>query len=254
MTCKNCSNNFEGKFCNECGQPASTHDLNFHFLVHDIQHGLFHLDKGFLFTIKELFTRPGHMIREYLRGKRVSHFKPVSLILILAGAYGLLSHFFHIDILNGTFHVSGSKEEEEEIKQRVSELSDWVASHYALVSLLSLPVFTLGIFIGFWKKGYNLAEYFVLNAYLTGQHLLIHILFFPVIYLLNATSWQESFNVFLNTIIVIVTLWTLLQFFDHLKKWTIIWRTVMSFLISAVIYIMVGIILMLNVLSSLKAS
>ncbi|MEO8862184.1 MAG: hypothetical protein ABI358_12210 [Ginsengibacter sp.] len=32
--------------------------MNFHFLWHDVQHGLFHFDKGVLYTTKQLFTRP----------------------------------------------------------------------------------------------------------------------------------------------------------------------------------------------------
>jgi len=252
MICKNCNNNFEGNFCNECGQPASTHDLNFHFLVHDIQHGLLHLDKGFVYTIKELFKRPGHTIREYVKGKRVSHFKPVSLILVLAGTYGLLSHFFHINILGDTFQVGDTGEGAEKLKHALSEFSDWVASHFALVSLLTLPIFTLGTFIGFWKKGYNLSEHFVLNAYLTGQRLLLHVLFFPVIYFSNKTSWQKPIDSFLNLIVVIVTLWTMFQFFENLKKWTVIWRSAISFFIGAIIYIAIGLIIISNVLSDLK--
>lgn len=59
ITCKNCNHNFKGKFCNHCGQSADTHDINLHFLWHDIQHGLLHFDKGVLFTLKELFTSTG---------------------------------------------------------------------------------------------------------------------------------------------------------------------------------------------------
>lgn len=107
-TCKNCSNEFDGHYCNQCGQPAETHEMNVYFLVHDIQHGFFHIEKGILFTIKELFTRPGHSIREYLQGKRVKHFKPISLVLLLAGILGLLSHYFHVDILGDTVKVNST--------------------------------------------------------------------------------------------------------------------------------------------------
>ncbi|MBC8155688.1 MAG: DUF3667 domain-containing protein [Bacteroidetes bacterium] len=77
--CQNCNSELNGNFCSHCGQSSNTHRLNFHFLWHDIQHGLLHIDKGILYTTKELFTRPGHSIREFLLGKRVKHFKPISL-------------------------------------------------------------------------------------------------------------------------------------------------------------------------------
>ena len=81
--CKNCQSELNGNFCSFCGQKADTHRINFKFLLHEIQHGVFHVDKGILFTLKELFTRPGKMINGYLQGKRVSHFKPVALVFIL---------------------------------------------------------------------------------------------------------------------------------------------------------------------------
>ena len=107
-TCVNCGMPVEGKYCSNCGQSTEEHTINLHFLWHDIQHGLFHFDKGILFTVKELFTRPGHSIREFIQGKRVQHFKPVSLVLILATVYAFLFHYFHINTLGSMITLSGS--------------------------------------------------------------------------------------------------------------------------------------------------
>ncbi len=52
--CKNCGNHFNYEFCGHCGQTVDTHDINWHFLWHDIQHGLLHFEKGILYTTKEL--------------------------------------------------------------------------------------------------------------------------------------------------------------------------------------------------------
>ena len=91
IICKNCGHIYSGQFCNNCGQPSDTHKLNLHFIWHDLQHAFLHFDKGVLFTAKELFTRPGNSIREFIEGKRVKHFKPISLVIILATLYGVLS-------------------------------------------------------------------------------------------------------------------------------------------------------------------
>jgi len=135
--------------------------MNLHFLVHDIQHGFFHIEKGILFTTKELFTRPGHSIREYLQGKRVKHFKPISLVLLLAGILGLLSHYFHFDMLGGTIKMTGTGSEADEARESFNAVSEWVSGHYALVSLLLLPLFALGTFLSFRQKGYNFIEHLV---------------------------------------------------------------------------------------------
>jgi hypothetical protein len=254
MICKNCDNTFEGKFCNQCGQPAATHDMNFHFLIHDVQHGLLHLDKGFVFTIKELFKRPGHAIREYLEGRRIKHFKPVSLILVLAGTYGLLSHFFHVDIISDSdIHFNGTQKGVDDMKEIYSEISDWVAGHYAFVSLLILPIYALGTFITFRRQGYNWVEHLVLNAYLAGQRLVLHILAFPLVLLFNGTTSQKMVNDWLGFVITIITLWTMFQFFDKLKKWSVFWRTALGFFISWVIYITIAVVILANVLPDVNA-
>lgn len=55
INCLNCNSKIDGKFCSNCGQNTETHRLSFpHFLLHDIIHGTFHLDKGILFTIKKV--------------------------------------------------------------------------------------------------------------------------------------------------------------------------------------------------------
>jgi hypothetical protein len=117
--CLNCHEPLKGEFCSHCGQPADTHRINIHFLWHDLQHGFMHADKGILFTTIELFTRPGHSIRAFLGGKRVIHFKPISMVLILAGIYGFLSHFFQINILENNYEITGSGRDFNRIKDTI---------------------------------------------------------------------------------------------------------------------------------------
>jgi Protein of unknown function (DUF3667) len=93
--CMNCNYNLVGNFCSNCGQSADTHDINVKSVFHELQHSIFHIDKGILYTTKQLFVRPGHTIREYIFGKRVKHFKPVAYIIILSTIYTLLTSVTH---------------------------------------------------------------------------------------------------------------------------------------------------------------
>jgi hypothetical protein len=160
INCKNCNHQFEGHFCNNCGQTANTHKMNFHFVWHDIQHGLLHFDKGILFSIKELFTRPGHSIREFIDGKRVSHFKPISLIIVLATVYGILYHYFHINLLKtgmtgGIIEGWNNANKIGETPLDISKINEWFATHYSWTALLLLPFYALGSFLAFRKSDYN---------------------------------------------------------------------------------------------------
>ncbi|MEZ4690294.1 MAG: DUF3667 domain-containing protein [Ignavibacteria bacterium] len=176
--CQNCNAQLSGNFCSNCGQRSDTHKINLHFLWHDIQHGLLHVEKGILFTVKELFTRPGHTIREFLQGKRVNHFKPISLVLVLAGIYGLLSHYFEINLLSNNIEITGSGEKFEQAKSTVENMSTWISQHYSVFALLQIPVFSIGTYLCFRKAGYNFIEQIVINAFITAQKLIVHIVLF----------------------------------------------------------------------------
>lgn len=241
--CKNCNAAVESKFCSHCGQPSDTHRISYHFLWHDIQHGLFHVDKGILFTAKELFTRPGHSIREFLQGKRVKHFKPVSMVLILAGIYGFLSHYFHINLLSNNVQVTGSGEKVEELRKMVEGYSRWLSEHYSLFSLLQIPVLSLGTWLFFKKAGYNFFEHIIINTFITGQRLILRIAVFPLYYAFNETDNLRVVARITDLIGYILVFWSLYQLFTSLSKWQRIWRTAGSFIVTFLITFIIMLII-----------
>jgi len=237
--CKNCGTTVKGSFCSHCGQAANTHRISTHFLWHDIQHGILHVDKGILFTAKELFTRPGHSIREFLQGKRVSHFKPVSLVLILAGIYGFLSHYFHINLLSNNIQIKGSGERFDEMQKVISSSSEWLAAHYSIFSLLQIPVLAAGTWLFFKRAGYNFIEHIVIHSFLTGQRLIIRIILFPFFYAFNETSTLRTVERITDLIAFLIVFWSLYQLFNTVPKWQRILRTAGSFIISFVVTLVV---------------
>ncbi|HEY4787478.1 MAG TPA: DUF3667 domain-containing protein [Bacteroidales bacterium] len=236
ITCKNCHQDYIGNFCNHCGQPAETHEMSIHFVWHDIQHGLLHMDKGILFTTKELFTRPGHTIREFINGKRVKHFKPISFVLVLAGVYGFLYHYFDISLLADKVTVYGSTKEVSDYKRILENVNGWVVSHYAVVVLVQLPIYALGTFIAFGKRSYNYVEHLVLNAFITGQKLILNIAVFPLVYLYNKTHALKQIDGFVNLIVFGLATWTLLQFFNDQPWKKTFARALLSYFIFFVVY------------------
>lgn len=71
-----------------------------HFLWNETQSQVLSFDKGILYTSEQLFLRPGESIREYLGGKRVTHIKPIALVILLTGFFALLYGVFGINTLN----------------------------------------------------------------------------------------------------------------------------------------------------------
>ncbi len=247
-TCSNCGMPVEGNYCSNCGQSTGEHTINFHFLWHDVQHGLFHFDKGILFTIKELFTRPGHSIREYIQGKRVQHFKPVSLVLILATVYGFLFHYFHINMLVNSISLSGSGKDFVEAQNKLGKLNDWVIEHYEIIALIQLPIYALGTYLSFKKSGYNFSEHLVLNAFLTAQRLVLRIAVFPLYYLYNETTALRKIDGFTDVIGYALLVWSLTQFFHNRKKLATFFRALLSLVIFFISWLIVSLLAVLYII------
>ncbi|MBP6758581.1 MAG: DUF3667 domain-containing protein [Flavobacterium sp.] len=211
LTCKNCNHIYSGHYCNNCGQTAETHRLNLHFLWHEIRHSLFHFDEGILYSGKQLFTRPGHTIREFIEGKRVKHFKPISLVILLATLYGLLYHYFHISF------VVTSTQNSSEAGIDVVKFNEWMGTHYAWTTLLTIPLYTIGTSIAFRKQGYNLVEYFILNTYKASQKLFVHLALFPLLCYFNGTPKMRMLSLAIYLIDIVFIYWTNAQFFDKMS-------------------------------------
>lgn len=88
--CKNCSLNFEGNYCPQCGQSAHEHRIDAKYILHDVPHSIFHVDQGFFYTLKSMFTRPGAMVQDFLEGKRVKYFRPLAYVVIMSAICTLL--------------------------------------------------------------------------------------------------------------------------------------------------------------------
>ncbi|MBL0737999.1 DUF3667 domain-containing protein [Flavobacterium sp. GN10] len=235
IMCKNCHQVFKGHYCNNCGQSAETHKINVHFLWHDIQHGLLHFDKGILYSLKQLFTRPGHSIREFIEGKRARHFKPLSLVVVLATLYGLLYHYFHIDTFN---HVQAPNLDS-------NFLNEWFATHFSWITVCSIPIYTIGTYLVFKNQGYNFVEFFVLNTFKAAQRISVQLLTIPAMIFLNNGSHMQQYTYTMYIIGVILIFWTNIQFFNKISKTRAFFLSILSHLIFLVCFFAIMIIILL---------
>lgn len=230
IICKNCHQIYKGHYCNNCGQSAETHKINWHFLWHDIQHGLLHFDNGIPYSIKQLYTRPGHSIREFIEGKRVRHFKPLSLVVVLATLYGVLYHYFHINLID----VKSTNPDFD-----YSEFNEWMSTHFSWITIATIPIFTLGTYICFRNQGYNFIEYFVLNTFKASQKLVAHIITFPLLYFFNGSSHVQKVTTLIYAIDIILIFWTNIQFFNKMSKTKTFFLSILSHIIFLIIFLII---------------
>lgn len=226
--CKNCNNSFDGNFCNNCGQSAKTDRINFRLFKHETNQGISRIDSGILFSIKQLLTRPGHTVREYLEGKRIKHYKPVSLVIILATTNGILFHFFNVDLIDKSLKEPGLN---------IEALNGWTTNHYSWITLATIPFYTIGSYICFSKQGFNVSELLILNFFKAAQRLFLSISAFPFLWYFSKTSGKITVANLIFLAGIIFTLWTDIQFFNKLTKTKACLLSLLSQLIFLIIFI-----------------
>ncbi len=251
--CKNCGQHLllHQKYCHQCGQKTATHRIDFHFLIHEIQHGIFHVDGGILYTLKQLFTRPGHMLRDYLNGKRQQHFKPLLLVVILGSLCSLIQYLLKPKKLNEednglittdiTENSAGQYMDFQGFIEYFREIFNWLGGHFAITVLLMLPTAAFGFYLGFRKYKYNYAEWLVILLFLTAQSLAVYAFFIPFRLLAGISIFWFYFISWL-----LITA-SLTQFCHCTKKRYIILRSFWSMFLTyiiALMYIILAILLL----------
>jgi hypothetical protein len=235
--CKNCGHSFDGNFCNNCGQSSKTKRLNLLFIWHDIQHGLLHVNKELLYSIKEMFTRPGSTIREFIDGKRVNHFKPFSFVIVIAAIYGVLYHFFHIHIVTSMVNDFANAP-----TITIKKFDEWRLSHLYIIELVYLPIISFSSWFVFRKSHLNFTEHFVLNAFITGQVLIVNLILLPILVIYNETPTLNVLSKSLFLIKFSIVWWGYSQFFKPVPQVKIFFKTILTFLFLFLFFIIIAII------------
>ena len=78
--CLNCGAQLQGAFCHACGQKGHVH-RTLTAILHDLAHGVLHLDGKLWHTLPMLAFKPGKLTREYIDGKRARYVSPMAMFL-----------------------------------------------------------------------------------------------------------------------------------------------------------------------------
>jgi hypothetical protein len=155
--CLNCEADLQAKYCSQCGQKADTHRITLkHFIMHDLLHGVFHIDKGILFTIKQTFSRPGKSANDYIGGKRINYYNIFYLTLIVLGLNVLLVHY--AVAWHGVAHQPAASEDGV-------KLLAFFSKNIKYIILSFIPLFALNSLLIFRRKQYNIAEQHIVSGF-----------------------------------------------------------------------------------------
>lgn len=219
--CLNCGAEVSGNFCSECGQSIETHRFHvIHILTHDFLKKVFYYDKGLFYSIKELYTRPGHSVREYIAGKRASHLHYFSLLIVLIILFKLIENVT-------SFHYSDLTTTD---KESIDFLEEWLKHNTKLFYISLIPIYALVSFLIFKNAKLNYAEHFVINTFRSAALLLLTIMFLILASFIKDNSVLSTINHMISLVMLGYGVWFYYQFFFHYysNKFVLLIRCIIS--------------------------
>lgn len=203
--CLNCNEPLEGNFCIHCGQSANTHRFTVkHIFTKDVIFAIFHINRGLLFSVKELFTRPGHSVREYVNGKRVAHLNYFTLLVIVLIIFSLVEQLT-------PFHFADLLETDKEILERFEAL---LKKYPKFIYMGIIPFYALFSFLFFKRANQNYAEHFVLNTFKVSALLIINTVFILFATFIKDISIAKKADSFLLWVNMVYGTWFYYQYFS----------------------------------------
>jgi hypothetical protein len=207
LNCLNCATPIAHNYCPNCGQRSSTHRYSIqHFLSHDLIHGVWHVDKGILFTLSALFTRPGNSVREFIQGKRVPYFSFITLILLLLTLSGLIAPYTHGKV---------SDMVPQQSRQMTSDFERIVSSYPKLTLIVTIPIYSLFTFLWFRKARLNFSEHLVINSNRIIAELVLGLLISLIsVFYTNKTGLTFLYLIIASLFSLVYSIWFYYQFFS----------------------------------------
>lgn len=211
ITCLNCGHEASDRYCSKCGQPTDTQRITFaHVFKKEFLKWVFYYNKGLFHTLKQLFTRPGHSIREYVAGKRIKHLGYISFLFIAIILFTLTEK-----LTGFSYSRFGSSEEDQLVLTRfdmmINQYSKWLF-------LAEILFYSACSYLFFRKARQNYAEHLVLNTYKASAILFINILFIMLEYLPSDQVAMIKINRVLMWVTFIYGSWFYYQYFSAFYK------------------------------------
>ena len=238
--CLNCGHNIIDNFCGSCGQKKYKR-IDKKYIWDELQYTFLHMNKGFLYSVKNILKNPGKTARQFIDGNRVNHYKPILLLFILSGISTFIS-----------FKILGMKEimDLQFSKQKVNSafMSDYltfIKSYSSFITLLLIPFFALTTKIAFRKWGHNYYEHIVINSYILSFYTIISIVFmYPIMFLFRHSlpSVVVSISSYLMLIVPFMLTWFFKEFYPEQPLKRIIGKVLLILLLVVASFILLMII------------
>lgn len=267
--CLSCGAVLTGPYCAMCGQRAEVHRTVRGFL-HELAHGVLHIEGKFWRTLAMLVLRPGELTRRYIAGERSRFVSPIALFLFavvlmfavfqIAGAVGsepadeaaTVTETDGVIVVDPagpggkvTYERSGVEwidERAVKVMQNPSLLFYKMQANAYKLSWLLIPLLTPLVWLLFaWHRRFGPYDHAVFVTY--------SLTFATLVYLTaRIVAWLGLGGLWLTVAGVLVMLWHLhrqLRGAYRLSRLQALWRTVAIAPIAVFVLLVFAVILLL---------
>ena len=179
--------------------------IDSHYISHELLH-LWHLDKGFLFNVRELTKRPAASIREFLHENRDKHMKPIGFLIFSAVIYTIIYNYFKPP-------ATAPETEDYFYGTTVHTIQSWLGKNFGYNYIIKSFFTACWIRLFFKKYNYNIFEIMTLMCFVSAQGMLLIGLLLPFHSLLH----QTANNILLLGTTILYPVIVVAQFFDKTK-------------------------------------
>ena len=237
--CCNCGAESDNNYCPRCGQKASYGPITWHSVWQGVMDVWGVGTRSLPYTLWQLLSRPGYLIRDYISGKRQVSFPPVKMLVVVAVAFFFVGNWFFPEFW-GEFQETGDDVSTETgVTYYMETIGIWLSQHYEwafLVAFSSLIIPTWFVFRSAPRyPRHTLPQGFFIQVFMTNQFLLWLFIGSLVLRLLQITDVDVP--VMLISTMSLVLLIDYHQLFGY-GWWGTAWRIVVAVvMISFLLYV-----------------
>lgn len=245
--CLNCGTELPLNFCSNCGQKKYKR-IDRKYIWEEVQYSTVHMNKGFLYSIKNILKNPGKTARIFIDGNRVNHYKPIALSFILAG----ISSFISFKLIGLMEVMKDGMETTDFAKTPIfEEYLNFLQTYNTFLILLMIPLFALFTRWAFKSWGHNYYEHVVMNSYILSYYIILNIIVvYPLMYLFSGNA---GFVMTISQLAMLAFLFILPYFFKNfyadrafknilLRLLVFFGLTILMFIVLIIIAILIGIV------------
>lgn len=236
--CLNCGCQFSGSFCPNCGQSVKMKRITWGSVLAGAADVWGLGNRSMPLNVKQLFTRPGHMIYDYLQGCRQRYFPPFKMMFLLVALVVLLKHLAGDD-----FMASIDDEDIDKINDSAYAFMTFIHDHRAIFTLCVSILMALFLRLFFAKSPrlgrINLCESIMVQIWAINQVLLVSVIknFFVYVTGVDIPYFQW---------VLVLCLWVDYKQLFGMNWLSTLWRTILLILFTYCVFI--GIILLLTII------